>query len=435
MPSPFLGKERGVTMRLIINKFGIFAYLTIGFLCFTSQAHADTTLNAFIAQILETNPAIQAAESNVAAAKARERASGNPLYNPEFTAEKQNALENTTSAGFSQTFDWANKRDARGQVGAANARVAQAQLADLRQQMAAQILGALARYQAEQQAVSLAKERTSLLQKFVSLTTKRYKSGDIARVDLDLAQLALSEALAQQADTQVNANQALQTLRATTGFNQMNWPRLSSALPTLSSSNIDTNTLLSKLPAFLVLSHQYQTARARIKLAERERYPDPTIGIQGGQSSGDGESKRLVGVTLSIPLFVRNPYRAEVDAANFDAIEADSKREDIMRQAKAEIRSSAERYQTLYRATQQWQQAAGKPLGDGMTLIERLWQAGEINSTDYIVQLKQRIDSQIAGVELKGRAWQAWAEWLRASGQIDSWLQLRPLHSGEQSCT
>ena len=62
-----------------------------------------------------------------------------------------------------------------------------------------------------------------------------------------------------------------------------------------------------------------------------------------------------------------------------------------------------------------------------MTLIERLWQTGEINSTDYIVQLKQRIDSQIAGVELKGRAWQAWSEWLRASGQVESWLQLRAL--------
>ena len=335
--------------------------------------------------------------------------------------------------GLSQTFDWANKRDARGKVGAANARVAQAQLADLRQQMAAQILVALAKYQSEQQVISLAEERTALLQQFVALTKKRYTSGDVARVDLDLAQLALSEALAQQADAEVNANQALQTLRAITGVNQMTWPRLPSKLPTLASNGRDADHYITKLPAVLVLNQQYQTARARINLAERERYPDPTIGIQGGESSGDGERKKLVGVTLSIPLFVRNSYKAEVDAANYDAIEAGGKRADIVRQASAEIRSSAERYQTLYGATKQWQKAAGVPLGDGMTLIERLWQAGEINSTDYIVQLKQRIDSQIAGVELKGRAWQAWAEWLKASGQIENWLQRRPLHSGEQS--
>ena len=402
---------------------------------FTPLAYANNQLREFIYSAIESNPAIQAAESNVAAAKARERASGNALYNPELTAEKQNALENTSSIGINQTIDWANKRDARGQVGAANARVAQAQLADLRQQMAAQILGALGKYQAEQQAVSLAKERTSLLQQFVTLTKKRYKSGDVARVDLDLAQLALSEALALQADAQVNANQSLQILRAITGFNQTRWPKLHNALPKPTANCINTEALITKLPGFLVFNQQYQTAQARMKLAERERYPDPTIGVQGGESSGDGEHKRLIGVTFSIPLFVRNPYKAEVDAANFDAIEADEKRADIFRQAKAGMISSAERYQTLYKASQQWQQVAGKPLGDGMTLIERLWQAGEINSTDYIVQLKQRIDSQIAGVELKGRAWQAWSEWLKASGQIDDWLHSRPISLGEQSCT
>lgn len=419
-------------MAPIVNKFRVLICLIVCFVCCITQAYADTELNIFIAQVLENNPAIQAAKANITAAQARSRAASYPIYNPSLSAQKQNGIEKQTYVEIDQTIDWANKRDAREQVGVANAGVARAELAELRQQMAAQILGALAKYQAGQQAASLAKERSSLLQKFVTLTTKRYKSGDIARVDLDLAQLALSEALAQQADAQVNANQALQILRATTGFNQMNWPRLSSALPTLALHGIDTNSLASKLPAFVVLNQQYQTARARIKSAERERYPDPTIGIQGGESSGEGEHKKLVGLTLNIPLFVRNPYRAEVDAANYDAIEADGKRANLIRQAKAEITGSAERYQTLYRAVQQWQQAAGKPLGDGMTLIERLWQAGEINSTDYIVQLKQRIDSQIAGVELKGRAWQAWAEWLRASGQIDHWLQL-PLSSGEQA--
>jgi cobalt-zinc-cadmium efflux system outer membrane protein len=398
---------------------------------FSSLLHIDTfassssTLNTFINQVLENNPAIQAAESNAAAAKARENAAGQPLYNPEFTAQKENALENTESIGINQTIDWANKRSAREQVGAANARVAQAQLAELRQQLAAQIFGALAKYQTEQRVVALAKERTTLLQQFVALTKKRYKNGDIARVDLDLAQLAFSEALAQQADAEVNANQALQVLRATTGFNQTNWPHLSSALPSDALNNIDLNSLISKLPTVLVLNHQYQTARARIKLAERERYPDPTIGIQGGESSGEGESKRLIGVTLSIPLFIRNPYRAEVDAASYDAMETEGKRADIIRQVRAEIKSSAERYRTLYSASQRWQQISEKPLSDGMTLIARLWQAGEINTTDYLVQLKQRIDSQIAGVELKGRAWQAWADWLKASGQVENWLQLK----------
>lgn len=390
-------------------------------------------LSVFVNEVVENNPAIQAAKSNLLAAKARENASGQSLYNPEVSIQRQNAIENTAMVEISKSFDWANKRGARRSVGTANVWVAQAELDDLRQQLSTNIISALAKFMAEQKTVVLAKERTALFQQFIDISKKRYSSGDIARVDLDLANLALSEAMAQQADAEVNMNVALQSLRSITGFNQINWPNLSNSLPILSTQNIDSERLITHLPAFLVLSRKYQSALAQIKVAERNRIPDPTIGVQGGRQWEGSDTKKLVGITVGIPLFVSNPYRAEVDAANFDAMEADAKRNDLVRQVRAEIKSSAERYQTLFRAVQQWQQISGKPLSDGTTLTEKLWQAGEITTTDYVVQIKQRIDSQIAGVQLKSRAWQAWAEWLKASGQIDTWLQIHPNTSGDSA--
>ncbi len=424
--------------KLITKSSIIFFSLEIFSICLSSlflisPAYSASVLGYFINQVLENNPAIHAAKSNVQAARAREHALGLPLYNPDISVQKQNAIENTELIEVSQTFDWANKRGARRTVGTANALVAQAELDNLRQQLGATILGALAKYQAEQKAVALAKERTSLFRQFVSISTKRHANGDIARVDLDLAQLALSEALAQQADTEVNLNQALQSIRAITGFSHINSPGLPNSLSSLEVNNIDDEKLINHLPAFIMWNRKYQSAIARIKVAERDRYPDPTIAIQGGRQYEAQDKRGLIGVTIGMPLYVRNPYRAEVDAANYDAIEAQSKREDVIRQVRAEIRSSAERYQILFRAVQQWQQISGKPLDNGMVLTERLWQAGEITTTDYVVQLKQRIDSQIAGVELKGRAWEAWAQWLKASGQIDSWLDLKSISSGDES--
>jgi cobalt-zinc-cadmium efflux system outer membrane protein len=409
----------------------IMLLIFISGLGFATRSYAATDLSMFINDVIENNPAIQAAKSNVLAARARENASGQSLYNPEVSIQRQNAIENTAMVEISQSFDWANKKGARRGVGTANVWVAQAELDNLRQQLSTNILSALAKYLAEQKTVALAKERTALFQQFINISKKRYTSGDIARVDLDLANLALSEAMAQQADAEVNMNLALQSLRAITGFNQMTWPGLSNAMPVLSDRNIDSEHLITHLPAFLVLSRKYQSALAQIKVAERNRIPDPTIGIQGGKQWEGSETKKLVGITVGIPLFVSNPYRAEVDAANFDAMEADAKRNDLVRQVRAEIKSSAERYQTLYQAVQQWQQISGKPLSNGTTLTERLWQAGEITTTDYVVQIKQRIDSQIAGVQLKSRAWQAWAEWLKASGQVDTWLQIHPNSPGD----
>lgn len=415
-------QKRDVLMAIKMDRLKIFFLLIFCWISLYLDAHAAPSLNTFINQVLECNPAIQAAQSNVLASKARQGAASRPLYNPELTAEYQNAIENTRSIGINQTIDWANKKGARRRVSSANVFVAKAQLAVLRQQLVSSTLDALARYQATQRVVFLAKKRSEVLKQFVGITRKRYKNGDVARVELDLAQLALSEALAQQAGTEVNLNEALQTLRAVTGITQMDWPHLPSVFPRLALNNISIEHITTTLPTIDVLNQQYIAANARIKLAERERYADPTIGIQGGYQEESGERKNLFGLTLTIPLYILNPYRAEVDAANFDAIEAAQKRADIFRQARAEIISSAERYQTLYRANQKWQQVSGKPLSDGMVLIQRLWRAGEITTTDYLVQLKQRVDSQIAGAELKGRTWQAWVEWLKATGQTESWI-------------
>lgn len=396
-------------------------------------------LRKFIDKILEENPAIQAAKANIAAGKARLEAAEQPLYNPELIAEAQQKrqtsfkdpelaiegikpYEKTYTAGINQTVDWANKRLARSKVADKNVHVAELQLATLKQQLATDVLNGLIGYHAAHQVVSLAKERAALLDKFVALTEKRQSSGDVARVETDLAQLALSEALAQQADAEVNENQILQSLRAITGLNYINWPDLPK-LPHPNGTNKNVIELLNCLPSLQVLNEQFQTAQMRIQLAKRERVPDPTLGIQGGRENTDEGNKRVLMATFSIPLYIRNSYRAEVDAAYFDAIEAEKKKLDTIRQVEAEIISTAERYQTLYQTLQNAELISNKPLSDGMTLIERLWQSGELSTTDYLVQFKQRIDSQIAVAELRSRTWQAWGDWLKASGTIENWLQ------------
>lgn len=387
-----------------------------------------SSLNVFIQQVLETNPSIQAADANVSAVLARQHASGQPLYNPSLTAEGQQSVDKFYAVGINQAIDWTNKREAREAVGFVNLQLAEAQRMVVRQELITEILKALANYQMAQEIVTLAKERTKLLQQFVELTEKRHTNGDVARVDVDLSQLALSEAYAQEADSEVNVIQALQTLRGTTGQMPATWPRLPDPLPDPTLTELNTDELLNRLPSLEVLNKQHLSAAARIQVAERERYPDPTLGIQAGKEKTDEKTGNLIGVSVSIPLFVRNTYRAEVDAAHFDAIEAERKRLNTLQQSRAAIESSAQRYKILYDNVQKWQLISSKPLKDGIVLIERLWKAGEISATDYLVQLKQRLDSQIAGVELQSRTWQAWVDWLKASGTIETWVK------NEQKC-
>jgi cobalt-zinc-cadmium efflux system outer membrane protein len=411
-----------------ILKYGVmkFIFVIIWFYCVSIEANDNhlpvSSLSKFVQCVIQNNPAIRAAKENVCAERARYVASSQPIYNPALVAEAQKAIEDTYLVGINQTIDIANKRGAKSQIGAANLCVAKMQLANLEQQLTADLLNALITYNMQKRVVDLAKQRTSMLQRFFTLSKKLHASGDITRVDVDLAQLAYSGVIAEQAQAEVKLKEVERTLRAITGCDYVTWPTFPSKLPCLAISDEQVDCLLRNLPGFHVLNNQYLSARAKINLAHRERIPDPTIGIQGGRQLESEESKTLVGVTLSVPLFIRNPYRAEVAAASADAAEADQKRCEWIRNARAEIKTSAEQYIIYQQAMEEWERLSNKPLKDGINLIERLWQAGELSTTEYLVQLRQRVDTLITGASFKSQAWQAWVSWLKASGQAESWL-------------
>lgn len=380
-------------------------------------------LTQFVETILQKNPTMQAANAASAAATARAQAAGYPIYNPSLAGEYQDSVDTTYSAGINQTIDWANKRKARQEVGSANLYVAKAEQSAVRLQLTSTILDAVVRYEGAKSVAKLAAEKTDILKQFVELTKRRHESGDVARVDVDLAQLTLSEAISQQADANIALNNALQVLRALSGEKNMVIPSLPSTLPVLDATQAEKSALLEALPSVRVLESEYSSALARLRVAQRDRYADPTIGVQGGEEKTKEEgSGGLLSLTLNMPLYVRNPYRAEVTASNDDAIAAAQKRQAILQQANAEMESSSERYQLLRKSVAQWQFVSKTPLQDGTALVQRMWEAGEINTTDYLIQIKQRIDSQIAGVDLRYRAWQAWVEWLKASGTAEYWV-------------
>jgi cobalt-zinc-cadmium efflux system outer membrane protein len=55
--------------------------------------------------------------------------------------------------------------------------------------------------------------------------------------------------------------------------------------------------------------------------------------------------------------------------------------------------------------------------------LQRLWKTGELSTTDYLVQLKQSLDTQASALQQRSLMWRNYAEWLLASGEIRQWLQ------------
>lgn len=384
-----------------------------------ASANTSSQLGNWTGQVMIDHPAIQAADAALAAARARVDAADQPLYNPQLEFEYEDSDTQTTAAGISQAIDWADKRGARASVAENELRMAEADRAAIRELLAAEILSALAGHATALAQQELGEQRSELMERFGGLAERRRKAGDLAQVELDLAKLAVAEARFQQATVMTAEIQSLQALIAITGRNTGHWPLFPAELPELTLQQLDREALLQSLPALRKSLARVATARATIQLRTRERRPDPTITLRAGEEDSDS----LTGINLSIPLFIRNSLRAEVDVASAELLRAEYEANDLYRRSQTQLEAAGLVYQVSRSAWQVWESTGAVSLGGQIRLLQRLWQAGEINTTDYLVQLKQVLDTRTSAIEQRGRMWQAWIDWLLASGQVGNWLQ------------
>ena len=381
----------------------------------------NPALRDWVAQLLQEHPRLSAAQANADAAQAQGRAAQAPLHNPELELGAARASANSFSAGVNQTLDWSDKRGSRAALADQQRQAALAEFDGARQALAAEALAALARYHGARTAVTLAEKRLELLQRFMQVAVRRFDAGDIGRADADLARLAFSQARIRQAHSRTALLDAEQSLRALHEQAPSAWPALDIPLPALVvPQGAELEQLLLHTPELRAAQARMEAARGNIELAERERRADPTVGVRGGRDGSDA----LVGLSLTIPLNLRNSHLAEVDVARAHALAAEYERNALYRQARARLVGDVARYRIVFDAWEEWRRDGGITLGERTALLNQVWESGEISAADYLVQLQETLDTETDAADLRGKAWTAWSEWLAASGQMTAWLGL-----------
>jgi outer membrane protein, heavy metal efflux system len=383
-----------------------------------SSSHS--ALSELVHNTLKSNPGVQSAQAALDSAMALERAGNRPIYNPEVEIDAEDAIDQSASIGISQSIDWNDKRSARGGVASFQRQAVEAELQQIRQDLAIELLNALTQHDVTQQLAMLSNEREKLMRQFAALAAQRRKAGDLSQVELDLARLALAEAQLQRSQITFALSETRRALTAVLGEGGPPPPILSETPFNAEIATPDIERLLNDLPLMQAQVARIAAASKLVKLRRLETRPDPTVGARVGQE----ESDVLAGINVSIPLFVRNNFNAEVDSASAERLQIELEAQDIYRRAHARLTSSLESYRLADRAWDNWKKIGALSLGSQVTVLERLWRAGEISTTDYLVQINQTIDTRTAAAELRGRLWQSWFDWLAASGKVDVWLGL-----------
>lgn len=385
----------------------------------TATTRANPALIQFVQLVVDTNPRVQAALAALNVSGAYRDAASRPLYNPELSLDVENSDTDTRSVGISHTFDWGGKRKARRAVAESDQLVVEAEYLSAKWAVMVDLLDGLAQHQTGVERERLSEARRELMDDFATLAKRRFDAGDLNQVEFSLATLALTDARIRKATAGASLAEARQAVRnLTPRSSPEQWPTLPAETPELPKSSSDPQSLVLALPQVMAARHQVETAKATVTLREREGRPDPTISLAGGRESGED----LVGVTLTIPLFVRNRYNHEVTAAIAEQSQAQKIADDVMQRAFARLSSAEERYQLSRDAWGEWETIGQSSLTRQTEQLKKLWQAGEISTADYLVQVRQTLDVQESALDLRQALWRAWFEWLWASGQVDAWL-------------
>lgn len=382
-----------------------------------TATRSNTQLIEFVRLVVKSSPEILAAQSHLNASNAIKSAAGRALYNPAIELGFEETDISTRTLAISQTIDLGQKRSARIAFAEANRLAAEAEYALTRRTVIGDILSSLALYQTAVDQEALSTEQVRLTREFSTLAKKRFDSGDIPVTELNLANLAYAQSRIKQAGAATELIDARQQIHALTTLSDPNrWPKLQTQLPA-PAGYVDIQATLAGLPEVQMAQRQFDAASASVDLRQREKRPDPTISFTGGKEGDES----LFGLSLSFDLPARNSYSHEVTAAYEESMQAQQLAYGVRQQAAARLQSATERYKIALNAWNDWQQNGPQSLKQQSEQLQRLWQAGELGSTDYLIQSGQTLDIRDSAFELRQSLWLAWIDWLTASGQIDQW--------------
>lgn len=386
------------------------------------DSSAPKTIREALQAAWQKHPSYRVTEAQLAAARARLDAADQPLYNPEIALSADDGGEDrTATAGVNLTLDLSGKRRARRDAAVARVDQATAEAKLRRRDFAKQWFSGWAELQTAQQRVRTGERRVALVTRFAELAQKQFAADDISGLERDLALLARDEAQAEQAQLLADQADAEARFRMVGGASE--WS-IGTALPTdLLPAPATTPATIESLPDWQVAQAAATAAEREVLVARRNRIADPTIGAYGGRKRYDlgGPTDNVIGVTVSVPLFVRNSYRAEVVAAQADAEVAQADLQRVQLELEADRRRTIDSYAAAFAAWKRWKSSRGTDADRRANLLEKLWREGEISTADYLLQLKQTLDTQLAGAELEARLWRSYADYLAATGQLERW--------------
>jgi cobalt-zinc-cadmium efflux system outer membrane protein len=313
----------------------------------------------FVQEVERSNLDLAAQRYNVSIAEAQlvvARVYPNPTFQLGYNGDvsHQNQASNY-AAGLSQTILLGGKIGARTDVAQSGIKIANSQLADFFRNLRANAAGAFVDGLTQQLNVERKQRSMETLEQLVKSNTERLRVGDIGEIDLVQSRVALLQARSDLLAAQSALQQTLAGLAVLVGRQQQDglWSpsgnleigRRAFAVADLVKQALGTRS--DVLAAQSVL----EAAHAQYVLAQANRVPDLTVGLNSGYfTRGTNPIDptpiwKSLGVNFSIPIPISNLVnQGDLQAALNTELQAKQSLAALELKATTDVRSAYERY-------------------------------------------------------------------------------------------
>lgn len=358
------------------------------------------TLEQSVAEAFARSPGLKARRAVVEQAEGRLIAAKTYPYNPELTVEAARRSSGNFSVidrglAVTQEVEIAGQRGLRSNEVSAELDASRAQFRREEERLAADVRVAFIEALRARELFAVERANADLIRNLAEVARKRFESGAIAQMEVNLAQVQVGRAERERHLAEGSYAVARTVLAGVVGLDPSAPPEPEGQLE-LPAEEPPTLTLLisgalerrSDLRAFRETT---EAARVRIELARRDAVPNITVGAFVGQEDGvDHIAGGAIGIR--IPLFNRN--RGTIATAQAGHRQAVADTDTLELQVRQEVAASLARLRSATAATSTLQEQVLGTLRENLGLLQRSFEVGKVDWTQVLVFRREFVEAQ-----------------------------------------
>jgi len=362
------------------------------------------TLDESVRLALANNPELRASGARVDAAAGRAY-QAKKWSNPELelsaedwpVSKGRGFSDAKQTIGIAQTLPYPGKKSLDKQMGGAEVKLSEAELALRRTELVRDVKASFFRVLASERLVEVSRQLVAVAELSAATAQKRVDAGATAYQEQLRAEVQLEQARTELTGFQRELATAQQFFATLLGRPDLSSAKLTGALAETPDASLMEDTgaeRLAKHPSLSAAQANLDRAQLESRRARLEPYPDVKAGVSGGRIGETHQSIIQLGFSLPLPILDRWKGKQQEARANVSVAEAEL--HGVQQQLQREWANAQQRYRTAAEQVSNCRERILPKASEALRLVQTGFEQGKFNFIDLVDTQRTTAEARLA---------------------------------------